>query len=80
MSAYSVVLYLDSVKMTFSVTARKSIGARLEEVKQQQLGPGKSQVTVLSGVTEAVAIRQKRLTVATQRAYGFRKVRRRKLS
>ena len=79
MSTYSVVLYLDNVKKRFSVTARKTVGARLNEVDIQQKGLGLTPQLISSGVTQAAANRLKRFTVATQKAAGHRQVPRPKL-
>lgn len=74
---YSVVLYFDSSSSKFSVTARKTVGARLNEVDRQQAAV--SRILVLSGVTEAVAKNQKNITQSTLVAMGFKKVTRSQL-
>lgn len=74
MPTYSVVLYINRTAMTFSVTARKMVGARLAEVDRQQSRNGFTPQLVLGGLAEAAAKRLKRLTVAQTKTAGFRKV------
>lgn len=74
MPTYSVVLYFNNVNKRFSVTARKTVGARLNEVDAQQHALGFTRQLVSSGVSQAVASQLKRFTVATQKSAGYRKV------
>ena len=74
MSTYSVVLYFNTVNKRFSVTARKTIGARLNEVDDQQKLLGFTRKLISSGVSQTTANRQKRATVAIQKAAGYREV------
>jgi hypothetical protein len=69
---YSVVLYFDRSTDEFSVTARKTLGARLNEVDPQQ--GAVSRILVLSGVAEAVAKNQKNITQSTLAGMGFKRV------
>ena len=71
---YSVVLYTNAVAMTFSVTARKTIGARLDEVNAQQASSGFTVTSIATSLTELAAVGQKRAVEARQRTAGYRKV------
>jgi hypothetical protein len=67
-------MYVNHSNRTFSVTARKTVGARLSEVNADQINSGFVPYLISSGVTEEVANRQKRHAVAVQRTAGYRKV------
>jgi hypothetical protein len=74
MPTYSVVLYFNPATMQFSVTARKTDGARLVEVDAQQQALGFSRQVVARGLGKAAAIQLKRKSVAAQKAAGYRQV------
>jgi hypothetical protein len=76
---YSVVLYFNRAAGSFSVTARKTEGARLAEVDAQQGVPGVSRIPVLTGITEAEAKHQKSIIESTLEAMGFARVSRQEL-
>lgn len=80
---YSINLYIKigSTHTTeFSLTARKTVGARLDEVNADQQSKGFAVVNIANGLNKSVARSQKLALENALKNVGMRKVKRKSLS